>query len=70
VHERATLRNAAGEERVFDLWTTCFTARELELLGRTAELRDVAVYGVVPGRYGSSPPDLDAPEVLLVARRG
>jgi SAM-dependent methyltransferase len=69
VHERATLRNADGEERVFDLWTTCFTARELELLAHAVGLRDVAVYGVAPGRYDRSPPDLDAPEVLLVARR-
>ena len=69
LHERATLRDANGDERVFDLWTTCFTAREVELLGRAAGLRDIAVHGVAPGRYVVAPPDLDAPEVLLVARR-
>jgi hypothetical protein len=69
LHERAMLRDAHGDQREFDLWTTCFTAREVELLARAAGLRDVAVHGVAPGRYVVAPPDLDAPEVL-VARRG
>ena len=34
LHERATVRNEAGEERVFEMWTTCFTARELSLMAR------------------------------------
>jgi hypothetical protein len=70
LHERATLRDLDGAERVFDLWTTCFTAREIELLARSAGLREVAVHGVAPGRYRVAPPELDAPELLLVARRG
>jgi SAM-dependent methyltransferase len=70
LHERATLRDDGGAEREFDLWTTCFTARELELLAREAGLRGVAVLGVAPGCYRSAPPDLDAPELLLLARRG
>ena len=70
LHERATLRDGEGDEREFDLWTTCFTARELELLARDADLRDVAIHGVAPGRYRVAPPDLDAPELLLVACRG
>jgi len=70
LHERATLRDTEGEERAFDLWTTCFTAREVELLGRAAGLCDIAVYGVAPGRYVAAPADLDAPEILLLARRG
>jgi len=70
LHERATLRDADGEEREFDLWTTCFTTREIELLAAGAGLRGVAVHGVAPGRYRAAPPDLDAPEILLLARRG
>jgi SAM-dependent methyltransferase len=70
LHERAVLRDEVGEEREFDLWTTCFTAREMELLAASADLTDVAVHGVTPGRYGDAPPDLDAPELLLLARRG
>lgn len=68
LHEHATARNEAGEERVFDLWTTCFTARELELLAASAGLDDVAVHGVAPGRYRAAPPDIDAPELLLLGR--
>jgi SAM-dependent methyltransferase len=69
LHERSTLRNEDGEERVFDLWTTCFTARELELLAAVNGVRVDAVHGVTPGRYRSAPPALDAPELLLLGVR-
>jgi SAM-dependent methyltransferase len=69
LHERSTVRNEDGEEEVFDLWTTCFTARELELLAGRAGLEVVGVHGVAPGRYGTAPPTLDDPELLLLARR-
>jgi len=68
-HERATVRNEEGEEREFDLWTTCFTTRELELLARAAGLEVDAVHGVTPGRYRAEPPSLDCTELLLLARR-
>ena len=69
LHERSTIRNEAGKEQVFDLWTTCFTARELELLASEAGLVVDAVYGVTPGRYRAASPDVDQPELLLVAHR-
>lgn len=69
LHEHANVRNAAGEERVFDLWTTCFTVRELSLLARTAGLRVTGIYGVHPGMYATSAPTLEHPELLLLARR-
>ena len=69
LHERTTLRNEAGDERTADLWTTCFTARELELLARQNGLEVLAVHGVTPGRYRAAPPDVDEPELLLLARR-
>lgn len=69
LHEVATLRNAAGEERPFDLWTTCFTARELTLLAAVHRVEVLGVHGVTPGRYGATPPSLDDPELLLVGRR-
>jgi 2-polyprenyl-3-methyl-5-hydroxy-6-metoxy-1,4-benzoquinol methylase len=68
-HERATLRNAGGEERTFELWTTCFTPRELALLATAAGLHGEVVYGVTPGRYAAAPPSIDLPEFLLLARR-
>lgn len=69
LHEVATLRNEAGEERPFDLWTTCFTARELTLLAAVHGVEVLGVHGVTPGRYGATPPSLDDPELLLVGRR-
>ena len=68
-HERATLRDAGGTEREFDLWTTCFTPRELTLLARAAGLVVDAVHGVTPGRYDAAPPSIDLPEFLLLAHR-
>jgi SAM-dependent methyltransferase len=69
LHERSTVRDEDGAERVFDLWTTCFTARELELLAERAGLGVDGVHGVTPGRYGTAPPTLEYPELLLLARR-
>jgi SAM-dependent methyltransferase len=68
-HELATLRDEAGKEEQFDLWTTCFTPRELRLLAERAGLVVDAVYGVTPGAYGCNPPSLDVPEHLLLAHR-
>lgn len=68
-HERARLRDPAGAERDFDLWTTCFTAKELRLLAAGARLRVDAVHGVTPGDYGAHRPALDRPELLLLATR-
>jgi SAM-dependent methyltransferase len=69
LHERSTLRNEEGVEQVFDAWTTCFTARELELLAERAALDVEGLYGVTPGGYGTTPPTLEHPELLLLARR-
>lgn len=69
LHEHANVRNAAGEERVFDLWTTCFTVRELSLLARTAGLTVSGISGVHPGKYATRAPTLEHPELLLLARR-
>jgi SAM-dependent methyltransferase len=67
-HEVATLKNEDGAEITADLWTTCFTARELTLVARAADLVDVSVSGVTPGDYGTAPVTLDRPELLLLAR--
>lgn len=67
-HERATVKGPDGDERAFDLWTSCWTPRELRLLARRHGLTDVRVHGVAPGRYDVAAPNLDCPEFLLVAR--
>jgi SAM-dependent methyltransferase len=69
LHERATVRDPDGVEAEFDLWTTCFTGRELELLAATAGLDVDAVHGVSPGTYRAQAPTLDHHELLLLAYR-
>ena len=69
LHEVATLRNEAGEDRPFDLWTTCFTTRELALLAGIHGVEIDGIHGVAPGRYAPTRPTLDDPELLLVGRR-
>jgi SAM-dependent methyltransferase len=68
-HERTEVRDEAGAVRPADLWTTCFTPRELRLLARQVGLLPEAVWSVTPGAYAAQPPDLDHPEFLLLARR-
>ncbi len=69
LHEHAHVRNPEGQERVFDLWTTCFTVRELSLIARASGLAVSGIHGVQPGRYATAEPTLDHPELLLLARR-
>jgi SAM-dependent methyltransferase len=69
LHEKATVRDSDGREERFDLWTTCFTPRELELLAASAGLEGVTVHGVSPGAYVAQSPTLDHHELLLLARR-
>ena len=66
-HERSTVRNELGEARDFDLWTTCFTPRELRLLAGRAGLAVRELWSVAPGDYAARPPDLDHPEWFMVA---
>ena len=69
-HERATLRDADGIEQEFDLWTTCFTARELRLMAAAGGLVVESVSGVAPGKYGDDAPRLEHPELLLIGAHG
>ena len=68
-HERTQIRDEAGRATEVDLWTSCFTPRELRLLARAAGLMVEAVWSVRPGEYGRAAPDLEHEEFLLVARR-
>lgn len=68
-HERAVVRDEAGREAERDLWTTCFTPRELRLMMEAAGLVGTSIFGVEPGDYGARPPDIERPEFLVVARR-
>jgi len=68
-HEVTEIRSPSGEVRSADLWTGCYTPRELRLmLGRSgAEVVDI--WAVAPGDYRRDEPDTEHPEFLVLARR-
>jgi SAM-dependent methyltransferase len=68
-HERAVVKDEAGQDAEVDLWTTCYTPRELRLLASAAGLDTEHVWSVTPGAYRADPPTVASPELLLVARR-
>jgi hypothetical protein len=68
-HERTVVKDEAGTDAEVDLWTTCFTPRELRLLAAQAGLEVRHLWSVTPGAYRRDPPSLDAPELLLVGAR-
>jgi SAM-dependent methyltransferase len=69
-HERTKVRDEGGHATDVDLWTACYTPRELRLLCERCELDVSALYSVEPGAYGSDPPSTESPEFLVIARRG
>jgi len=68
-HESTAVRNEEGVEVPADLWTTCFTPRELRLLAEAAGLTPEYLWSVAPGDYVARPPDIEHPEFLLFATR-
>ena len=68
-HEHTELRDEEGRLAPAELWTTCFTPRELRLLAAAAGLVPDAVWSVEPGAYRSDLPTIETPELLLLATR-
>lgn len=68
-HERTVIKDEQGVDAETDLWTTCFTPRELRLLAARAGLATEAIWSVTPGGYRRDEPTVDSEEFLLVARR-
>ncbi len=68
-HETTEIRDPQGNPVPAELWTTCFTPRELRLAALLAGLVDPVVYSVEPGDYSARPPNPDTAEFLLVARK-
>jgi SAM-dependent methyltransferase len=68
-HERTEVRSPAGEVAEVDLWTGCYTPRELRLLLAAQGLTVERVSSVEPGAYGDDPPSTESPEYLVIARR-
>tara|TARA_Y100000768_G_scaffold29392_1_gene19555 strand:- start:4468 stop:5211 length:744 start_codon:yes stop_codon:yes gene_type:complete len=68
-HEQTTIRNASGDELTQDLWTSCFTPRELRLLAKDADLLVESIWSVTPGKYRKTPPTYTQAELLMIASR-
>lgn len=68
-HERTEIRNPAGEVREADLWTGCYTPRELRLLLGACGASVDSLSSVEPGRYGGATPTVESPEFLVLATR-
>lgn len=66
-HEVTEVRNPSGIAKTVDLWTGCYTPRELRLMLKEADLEVRYIYSVEPGAYGSNPPTIESPEYLVVA---
>jgi len=68
-HEATEVRDPAGRPVPAELWTTCYTPRELRLLADRAGLVDAEVWSVEPGAYRRAEPTTESAEFLLVATR-
>lgn len=68
-HEHTEIRSPEGDTRTVDLWTGCYTPRELRQACALAGLETLSVSSVEPGSYGLDAPSVESPEFLVVARR-
>jgi len=68
-HERTELRSETGEVTDADLWTGCYTPRELRLIAAANGLTVDSISSVEPGAYGFDAPTVDSAEFLLLATR-
>lgn len=69
VHERSPIKDENGVEQEMDMWTGVYTPRELRLLAIGTGLVPEHVWSVAPGDYAKRKPDLEHPELMLVARK-
>jgi SAM-dependent methyltransferase len=68
-HERTEVRDPDGRAIAVDLWTGCYTPRELRLLFDRLGLAVERMSSVEPGAYGDAAPTTESPELLVIARR-
>jgi SAM-dependent methyltransferase len=68
-HERTEVRSETGVPKTVDLWTGCYTPRELRLLLTAEGFAVDSISSVEPGSYGSDPATIESPELLVVCRR-
>jgi SAM-dependent methyltransferase len=68
-HERTRIKDPAGTEAEVDLWTGCYTPRELRMLCAANGVQVDMISSVEPGRYSTDPPSVETPEFLLIGTR-
>lgn len=68
-HERTEIKDESAQSVEVDLWTGCYTPRELRLLMADHDVVVDSISSVEPGAYGASPPSVESPEYLVVAHR-
>lgn len=68
-HERTEIHSETGEPKTVDLWTGCYTPRELRLLLAGHGFDVESVSSVEPGAYGRDAATIESPEYLVIARR-
>jgi cyclopropane fatty-acyl-phospholipid synthase-like methyltransferase len=66
-HEVTEIRNSTGEVRSADLWTGCYTPRELRLMLSKCGLTVSSIFSVEPGSYTEGVPTIESPEFLVKA---
>ena len=68
-HEHTEVRDESGAPKAVELWTGCYTPKELRLLMRIAGFDVDAIHSVEPGRYATGPPTTESAEYLVLATR-
>ena len=66
-HERTEIRDSTGRALQVDLWTGCYTPRELRLLLTGVGLTVRSITSVDPGSYRLDKPSVESSEFLVVA---
>ena len=67
-HETTDIRNDNGEVKSVDLWTGCYTPRELRLVFDLAGFDMVSMSSVEPGHYSAAECSTELPEFLVIAK--
>ncbi len=66
-HEMTEIRSESGASRRVDLWTGCYTPRELRLLLGAHGFEVDSISSVEPGAYGLAQATTESPEFLAIA---
>lgn len=68
-HERTEVRDESGTVAEVDLWTGCYTPRELRLLLDATGVQVESISSVEPGAYGEMTASTESAEFLVIAQR-